>query len=462
MFSSPARLLTILACVLYAAIRLWGLADACLWFDEIFSVHAAEHTWATILPFVAVDLIHPPLFYFLLKMWIGIGGDGVFWLRLFPAIVSILVLVPFLLLCRELKMGEWTRVLALVLLAVNGSMVKYAQEVRMYSPLVFLSITSLWLFARYFNRGKSFVPLVIVNILLVYTHYFGWLMVLSQVVAIIIFQRIKLRRIALMTVIVAASFLPWAVAVLRAAAGGSEVSQNIDWIRRPGFREIRVFLIDLVEPFYQQASTSQPTSLLVVAGPIFLLTLVAGVIFLIQWKLRDAEERNRGLWLAVFVAVPITVAFAGSWLLPYAFWGTRHLIIIFVPAALLMANAFTTISPKWLRILLVTLLVGYKSFGFIRYAAEPFEMPQWCGFDRLANEIKFEGGTAVYAFEDLAAYHLWYTGRKDEVPIKISKIADAQDMTEDKAFFLPRGFDAVGSVGSRKINEDQFWIIYRS
>ena len=52
---------------LYAVLRLWHLTDSCLWFDEIFSVHAARHDWLGMIGFVAADLIHPPLFYLLLK-----------------------------------------------------------------------------------------------------------------------------------------------------------------------------------------------------------------------------------------------------------------------------------------------------------------------------------------------------------------------------------------------------------
>ena len=50
-------------CLLYVAVRLWRLTDACLWFDEIFGVHATEHSWGGMLWFVAQDLIHPPLFW---------------------------------------------------------------------------------------------------------------------------------------------------------------------------------------------------------------------------------------------------------------------------------------------------------------------------------------------------------------------------------------------------------------
>jgi len=52
-----------LVIVLFLLARLWHLTANCLWFDEIFSLHAAEHSWRTLLPFAAADLVHPPLFY---------------------------------------------------------------------------------------------------------------------------------------------------------------------------------------------------------------------------------------------------------------------------------------------------------------------------------------------------------------------------------------------------------------
>src|SRR6185369_4888831 len=84
---------------LYIAVRIWRLNDSCLWFDEIFSVHAAEHSWLGLFSFAAADLIHPPLFYILLKTWILLGGESLLWLRLLPAFISFVAVIPFLLLC---------------------------------------------------------------------------------------------------------------------------------------------------------------------------------------------------------------------------------------------------------------------------------------------------------------------------------------------------------------------------
>ncbi|MFM9903037.1 MAG: hypothetical protein ACKVQJ_00530 [Pyrinomonadaceae bacterium] len=164
----------------YVALRFWHLTDSCLWFDEIFSVHAAEHPWNELLSFVALDLVHPPLFYILLKLWIGLGGESVFWLRTFAVLFSVASIFPLIAFQSELKLNIPIQAISLYFLLVNGSLLKYSQEVRMYSLLMCLALFSMWLFARYFFKGKSFVPLIIVNILLIYTHYFGWCVVLTR------------------------------------------------------------------------------------------------------------------------------------------------------------------------------------------------------------------------------------------------------------------------------------------
>src|SRR5215210_3287122 len=136
----------VLISIVYILLRLWHLTDSCLWFDEIFSIHAAEQDWNSLFWFVAQDLIHPPLSYVLLKLWISAGGESLFWMRFFPIVFSAAALIPFYLLCRQLKVNTPILALALSFFAVNGALIKYAQEVRMYSVLLCLTLFSLWLF----------------------------------------------------------------------------------------------------------------------------------------------------------------------------------------------------------------------------------------------------------------------------------------------------------------------------
>src|SRR5205814_7568263 len=94
--------------------------------------------------------------------------------------------VPFICLCRDLRLNNWATILAFFFIAVNGSLIKYSQELRMYSLLMCLSLFSMWLFVRYFRNGKGIAVLTIVNILLVYTHYFGWFVIVSEIVILLL------------------------------------------------------------------------------------------------------------------------------------------------------------------------------------------------------------------------------------------------------------------------------------
>jgi len=88
---------------LFITFRLWHLNYFSLDGDEIFSVQAARQDLFSISSFIVRDLVHPPLFYLLLKIWISIVGESLLWLRLLPAITAVASLFPFFLLCRELN-----------------------------------------------------------------------------------------------------------------------------------------------------------------------------------------------------------------------------------------------------------------------------------------------------------------------------------------------------------------------
>jgi uncharacterized membrane protein len=456
------RTVTIIAlvlCLVYVAVRVWHLTDSCLWFDEIFSVHAAEHSWGSLFKFVAQDLIHPPLFYAALKIWIGAGGESLLWLRMLPVVFSALALVPFVYLCKELKFSSSTMLIALAFLAVNGSLIKYTQTLRMYSMLMFLSLLSIWLFARYFNRGKSFVPLLIVNLLLIYTHYFGWLVVGSEIIAILVFQLIKWRRMVSMAVILSLSFVPWIWAIWQAARSGSDVGQNISWMARPGIREMIAFLFDLTEPFYFQASNAEAASLYRVSIPVVLILFTAVVIYLVTWK--NDEDKHRVYFLAVFVIFPVIAAFLASWISPYSVWGTRHLIIIYAPVAILLAYTLTRIPITWIRTAAITLLVLLSGYAFFLQAMRPAPRYVWCEWENVANEIRDTKTTKIYAFENLVAYHLWFALRDSQQhTVEVVKGIDVR--TDDETYFLPRGFAEVKNARIEEITDEKIWLAFRT
>lgn len=449
--------------LVYIAVRLSRLTDSCLWFDEIFSIHAAEHPWGEIIPFIAKDLIHPPLFYVVLKLWTAAGGESLFWLRLLPVVCSVLAPYPLWMLCRELKLRQGTIVVVFGLFAVNGALIKYAQEVRMYSLLLFLSLMSIWLFSRYYFRGKSFWMLVIVNVLLVYTHYFGWFVVLSEVLVIVVAQRIKILRTLLMLAVTAAAFVPWVIALFRFAEPGSSVEQNIGWMQSPGIRQIIELMFDLVDPFYFQQSSIDLAANYPVAVPVVLLIFAAAVVYLLDF--RNEPNKDRIYFLAVLAAFPVLAVFLLSWLMPVSIWGSRHLLIVFPPVLVLTAILLTDIKPDILRYCLPAGLFVFATAGFIMQLR--IEPPRhiWCAWEGFAGEWVLAGQNSsrprrLYVFEDLVAYHYWFAVRT-RANYEVKLVKGVEGVPNDPAYFLPRGFDGVLISDLSDINEDEIWISFR-
>ncbi|MEO5859949.1 MAG: glycosyltransferase family 39 protein [Pyrinomonadaceae bacterium] len=450
-------------CAAYIAARVWQLTDACLWFDEIFSVHAAEQSWREMWSFVAQDLIHPPLFYALLKIWIGVGGDGLLWLRLFPVLFSALVLIPFIYLGRELKLRSSAILLALALFATNGALIRFSQTLRMYTLLMFLSLLSIWLFARYFNRGKSWIWLVAVNVLLIYTHYFGWLIVGGEFLTILLFQRIKIGRAALMVGIAAAAFVPWVIAILNRDQISSDLAQNISWQTRPGIREVTAFLMNLVEPFYAPISNIDPSSVKFIAVPMLLLFAIAIGMFISSKK--SDEEKSFLRFATVFIAFPVLLAFVFSWMLPNSVWGTRHLIAATPLFLMLVAAAVISLEERWLRIGAISVILILSGAAFVLEFRRDDPEQVWCAWAGVANEIAAAEATnaeppAIYSFENLAAYHLWFAERKQDSP-KVVVVKGVPVRTDDQTYFLPRGFDKIKTVNIDEIHDPEIWTAFR-
>ena len=446
-------------CLIYIALRFWHLTDSCLWFDEIFSVHAAEHHWKELFWFVAQDLIHPPLFYILLKIWIQIGGESLFSLRLFPVVFSILAVVPFLLLCRQLKLSFPINAVAFAFFAVNGSCIKYAQEVRMYSLLMCLGLFSLWLFVRFVNMGKGFPMLLIINVLLVYTHYFGWLIIIAELLAAAILARHRLKHIVLMCAVTFVSFTPWIYAVWEASKINSNVGQNIGWMTKPGFVSIFRFIFDLFEPIYFEQSNIDTPAIILITLPILAIGIVAFGFFAADWKnLSDVEKRSFNL-LLIFFLTPLTLAFTASWVSPFSVWGTRHLIIAFAPFTLVTALAFSKIKFQPVKLIGLALQLALFGAAFTLHLTRNEPKYIWCAWENLAQNLAADQSAKIYVFEDLVAYHFWFALRDSDKQIQIVKVNNLEGLIEDKAYFLPRDFDGVQAAND--FEGERFFIAYR-
>ena len=340
--------------VVYVGLRSWRLTSYGLWVDEVFSVRAARLAWADLFRVIAADAVHPPFFYILLKLWIAAGGATLLWLKLLPLILSIGALIPFWLLCRDLKLSLTEAALGFWLIAVNGYLIHYAQDLRMYSLLFCLSVWSLWLFLRFVSGASAswrvVVALFVVNLLLVYTQYFGWLLVGTEGLCVLLWRPRLLGWFSLSCTGLALAFAPWAYAVAASGPKASVVPASLQWIPRPGWAEVLWYLATLNGILPWRHTT--PLGVMLFAAPV-------GLAMLGLLRSRNPSSRRPIELLAVLSVVPVAVAFIASRVLSQSVWGERHLMVVAVPYLLMVAVSVSYLRRVSLRIALIILMVTW-------------------------------------------------------------------------------------------------------
>lgn len=137
--------LVLLVLVLLPAfwLRLFLLDGQSLWWDEGISLHLATSSFGEIIA-NRITNIHPPLYFFLLKIWVSLTGTTVFAARYSSVLGSFLQMALVYAVLRR-WFGRRTAAIGLLLTAVWSMSIIYAQEVRVYAflPLVYLLLLLL-------------------------------------------------------------------------------------------------------------------------------------------------------------------------------------------------------------------------------------------------------------------------------------------------------------------------------
>ncbi len=225
------------------ALVLLGLVVKLLWLDrtelahdEPFTVYMALRTWADLFKALHEEN-NPPLYFVLMKLWTAITPLTTAWLRVPSAVFSALAVWPIFLLARSMA-GIRVAVVASLLFLLNNYHYGFAHEVRAYSLFTLLAVTSIWQLRRLAMKGeRALLWLVMVNIALVYTHFFGWLMIGVGMACVLIIPDLRPARkgafIALGAALV--SYLPYATIFMERF--GSSVGKGT-WLDAPAPEEL--------------------------------------------------------------------------------------------------------------------------------------------------------------------------------------------------------------------------------
>ena len=167
--------------LLAACLRFALLGQHSLWSDEIFVVWITRFAWRDLLHVVGAVDFHPPLYYLLMKVWIGVAGTGETVLRIPSAVASVLTVGVTYALMRKVASVR-VSLLGAFLLSVSPFHIMAAQEARMYPLAGALIVGSTWAIADAVDQGGVLRWIVYAALALpmVYTSYLAALVLVAH------------------------------------------------------------------------------------------------------------------------------------------------------------------------------------------------------------------------------------------------------------------------------------------
>lgn len=172
-------------------LRAWKLTANPLGGDEPFTLYHAQMNPGMIISELTKGN-NPPFFELLLHYWITGRSLALEWIRILPLIFSALTVVFVLDFGKILKNEKFAIAVAL-LYTFSTYHLQYAHEVRVYSFFGLLTMISMSVFYRQLKLQATvlrWILLILVNSLLIYSHYFGFFVLFLQTI-FVFFQKGK-------------------------------------------------------------------------------------------------------------------------------------------------------------------------------------------------------------------------------------------------------------------------------
>jgi len=330
------------------SLRFSGPTTQSYWLDELFSagVSRPSNSFSAMWRATLAD-VHPPLYQSLLWLWYKQFGFTEYAGRALSAAIGSLGVLALFFLGRECycrRVGLYAAIIA----SGNYFLLYYSQEVRSYGLLFLLATLSYLAFLKLLRdlSVSALLLYLLVTVALVYTHYFGMVLVATQgvVLAYDLARRAEGRGKAVAAAVLAvgaigASLFPILTDIAAAMA------RQTTWIEAPRPWFVVTYLRIYVASRYLLA--------------LFSLCLVLAAIDLVRKGARDPARTvsiSLGLWIVASYLLPYV---RGLTAVPVL---TARNTIIAVPAIILLVSyGIHTLGKTSRTVAVLCLVVGLSA-----------------------------------------------------------------------------------------------------
>ncbi|MBN1188355.1 MAG: glycosyltransferase family 39 protein [Dehalococcoidales bacterium] len=367
------RTALLLAGILLVSIflRFYDLGAESVWLDEAESIKES----ALSIQKIAEHSNQPPLYFLLLRGWIHLFGTNEIALRSLSAIFGVLAVLLVFLTGRAL-FNPRVGLIGAFLVSLAYFPVAYSQEARAYSLLLMLSLLSMWTFVEILRTGKywTYPAYFASGFLLIYTHFYGLFIILSQVLFFLLFykkykdQRWKFLYSAGPLLI---SVIPL---ILLLKNRISVIYTHGFWIPRPGVGE----LFSTISNFYAMGPGR-------IAIPVIICLLaIAGLFIIARMEKKPLRvkarkhQRDKPVWqihfespertvlLLLWLGLPVLIPFIESQIMTPVYQ-SKYAIGALPALCLLSANGLNNIRWTWVFYPVLIVIVVLSAIGLHSY-----------------------------------------------------------------------------------------------
>lgn len=344
MFNSKNKFITTtISSILIAGItfRLYNLNIENFWIDEMVTF------WVTDPLITINDTINRNIesdlhFFFnlLLKLYFSITSYEISYGRHLPAALSILSIFSILYLSTILKTKNY--IFLLFLISFNIYLIKYAQELRSYSLIFFLTSVSLIFFFKitdknYKKKNLTTFFFIVSQVLIVLTHIYGLIIIFSFIIFdFIAYYKFKENNVYLhisnlITGIISLIFL---IIYLK------NISHTVDWYPKI---ELKFFTNFYFSKFFGSR----------LLGLLHLILLIYLIVKSRIWLLKKYDQRLILILIIIFsYLVPISYSLIIKPILL-----DKYIIFVLVPVLVLTSNLICLIKNHLFRKIVISLTI---------------------------------------------------------------------------------------------------------
>jgi len=369
-----AALILFMVLFLGVALRMWGVTSESYWVDEAISIRQAQADYGTTLEMVRGD-VHMPLYVSLLHFWVGLFGVSELASRSLSLIFGVLAIWMTYLLAKKL-FSKKAAIIASALMSASSIMVYYSQEVRLYSLLVLLTLLSFYFFMCYAekNDNKSLLAYCFFSLLLIYTHIFAFLILLTQNAYMLYRHNFRIRGLLKWFTgqfVLLALFMPWLPTFLKQAGQ----ALNTAWIPTP----TPGIILETFIGFFGNA--------------LNLLVFVLLLLVLVFMKRFKPSEKNKVVFLALWIAIPFATVLIYSFLFR-SLYNARYMLFTLPAIFILFSLLLDKITEQ--KALIGYIVVGVLIVSSLTSVADQvsrIDKPDWRAVSAYMKENANENDT---------------------------------------------------------------------